>query len=447
MSKDVANRQQSFNENLLQFLQRSPTPFHAVASMAQLLDSANFHRLDETQHWQLAHNSRYYVLRNDSALIAFKTGLADSANPGIRLVGTHTDSPCLKIKPLPQIMQQGYLQLGVEVYGGALLHPWFDRDLSIAGRVDFETGAGQLGSTLIDLQRPVAFIPSLAIHLDRSANDGRKINRQTELPPLLMQLPTEQEVSFDQLLLQWVQATEAGESAEKVLAHELLLYDTQPPSILGLEKQFIASARLENLLSCFIAVQALIDSEDTGASLLVCNDHEEVGSASSSGAQGPFLKVVLERLIGGLSAGTEQQSGVFTTELIQRVIRQSILLSIDNAHGVHPNYKDKHDESHRPLLNGGPVIKINANQRYASNSQSIALFKSLCDRLDVPHQSFVMRSDMACGSTIGPITATEIGITTVDIGLASFAMHSIRELAGAEDPLLLADVVTAFYSR
>lgn len=429
---------ESFNKGLLQFLQQSPTPFHAVSSMAELLQQAGFSLLDETESWALKSNSRYYVVRNGSAIIAFKTGKGDIVDTGLRIAGAHTDSPCLKVKPSPEVSNQNYLQLGVEVYGGALLHPWFDRDLSIAGRVDFETEDGGLESVLIDLKDPVAFIPSLAIHLDRKANEGRKINKQKELPPILLQLRKDEKFDFDQFLLKHLLEVAGKESAVRVLSHELVLYDTQPASLMGLEKQFIASARLDNLLSCYLCVTALIDSEDDFASVLVCNDHEEVGSVSSSGAEGPFLKSVLDRMLASDHAGSDD---------FDRAIHQSVLLSIDNAHGTHPNFSDKHDDKHRPLLNAGPVIKINANQRYASNSQSVALFKSLCNKQKIPHQSFVMRSDMACGSTIGPITAAALGVNTVDVGVASFAMHSIREYAGVDDAQSLAKVVSAFYSR
>jgi aspartyl aminopeptidase len=319
-----------------------------------------------------------------------------------------------------------------------LFAPWFDRDLSIAGRVDFQDRQGRLRSTLIDLSEPIATIPSLAIHLDRLVNEGRPTNAQQELVPILMQLDEQESFNFDDFLLSSIKQVGASKSAKKVLAHELMLYDTQAPSLLGLQKQFIASARLDNLLSCFLACKSLIASKQIHASALVCNDHEEVGSVSTSGAQGPFLKSVLQRWVRALDT---------SADAMERIISKSMLFSIDNAHGVHPNYADKHDAQHKPLLNGGPVIKINANQRYASNSQSIALFKSICDKVKVPYQSFVMRSDMACGSTIGPITASGLGIATIDIGIASFAMHSIRELAGADDAVALSKVVTAYYNR
>jgi len=223
-----------------------------------------------------------------------------------------------------------------------------------------------------------------------------------------------------------------------VLSHELFLYDTQPAHLVGLEKQFVASARLDNLVSCYLGCKSLIASNRIHGSVLVCNDHEEVGSASITGAQGPFLKSVLKRLIREF----HKEDDAF-----QRITHQSVCLSVDNAHGVHPNFPEKHDDQHCAFLNRGPVIKINANQRYASNSQSIALFKSLCNKLSIPYQSFVMRNDMACGSTIGPITATQLGITTVDVGVASFGMHSIRELAGIEDVKSMAEVATLFFDR
>ena len=318
------------------------------------------------------------------------------------------------------------------------MYPWFDRDLSVAGRVDFQTKKGELKSSLIDFSKPVGFIPSLAIHLNRTANDGHKINQQKELPPILMQIGGKNKFSFDELLLKTVRKQASNKTAETVLSHELMLYDTQAPNLVGLNQEFIASARLDNLLSCYLACHALIKSNKRNPSVLVCNDHEEVGSASTSGAQGPFLKSVLGRIVRQASE---------SADAIERAIHNSNLWSIDNAHGVHPNYADKHDDKHSPQLNAGPVIKINANQRYASNSQSIALFKSVCNKCKIPYQSFVMRSDMSCGSTIGPITAAEIGIKTVDIGIASFGMHSIRELAGAKDAENLAKAVTTFYNR
>lgn len=428
----------TFNAGLLDFIQQSPTPFHAVANLSALFEQAGYTRLDEGDTWSLQKGRKYFVTRNGSACIAFKTGNNSLLEHGFRLSGAHTDSPCLKLKPNPVVRRNSYVQLGVEIYGGALLHPWFDRDLSLAGRVNYKNADGQLCSVLLDLREPVAFIPSLAIHLDRDVHEGRVLNRQTELPPIILQLKDDGGFDFERFLLASIQKQSGHENASQVLSHELSLYDTQPPALVGLHRQFIAAARLDNLLSCYTAAVALIDSEDVFASVLVCNDHEEVGSASTSGAQGPFLRATLERIVAAETAAADS---------FERVMHRSVMMSIDNAHGVHPNYADKHDAQHQPLLNGGPVIKINANQRYASNSDSIALFKSVCAKVGVDHQVFVMRSDLACGSTIGPITAAELGINTVDIGLATFGMHSIRELAGAEDGPALARVVTAFFQR
>ena len=435
MSKDGST---SLNEELLQFLQQSPTPFHAVCNMTNMLEQAGFQRLDEVSAWELKKNGSFFMVRNDSALIAFNVGNGLLLDGGLRLLGAHTDSPCLKVKPVPEINRHGYVQLGVEVYGGALLKPWFDRDLSIAGKVEFQTKEGKLNNTLIDFREPVAFIPSLAIHLDRKANDGHKINSQKELHPIILQSQNTEKFKLDELLLELVRKESRGKSAKQVLSHELFLYDTQPAHLVGLEKQFVASARLDNLVSCYLGCKSLIASNRIHGSVLVCNDHEEVGSASITGAQGPFLKSVLKRLIREF----HKEDDAF-----QRVTHQSVCLSVDNAHGVHPNFPEKHDDQHCAFLNRGPVIKINANQRYASNSQSIALFKSLCNKLSIPYQSFVMRNDMACGSTIGPITATQLGITTVDVGVASFGMHSIRELAGIEDVKSMAEVATLFFDR
>lgn len=403
-----------------------------------MLLTAGYVALDESSAWQLEAGGRYFVTRNASSIIAFTVGQGDPVSTGIQMAGAHTDSPCLKIKPEPVMQRNGLLQFGVEVYGGALLAPWFDRDLSIAGRVDYRSADGQLGSCLVDLKNPVAIIPSLAIHLDREVNQNRSINAQTQLPPVLAQADGSPDFDFDTFILDEVRRQAEHDSAEQVLGHELVFYDTQAPALTGLHGEFISSARLDNLLSCYVCTRALIDAEPAGFSLMVCNDHEEVGSASACGAQGPFLESVLQRIV-------DARSTTSGREAWERMLRQSLFLSIDNAHAIHPNFADRHDNNHGPLINRGPVLKINANQRYASNSRSMALFRDICQQVDVPVQSFVMRSDMACGSTIGPITAAGIGVETVDVGVPTFAMHSIRELAGSEDTVLLEKAVRHFF--
>lgn len=416
---------------LFDFITQSPTPFHATQSLASALTATGFTELDERAAWQLEPAGQYFVRRNDSSIIAFRLGQRPLTEQGLRVIGAHTDSPCLKVKPQPEINSQGYWQLGVEVYGGVLLLPWFDRDLSLAGRVTFSQD-GQLHSRLIDFKTPIAVIPSLAIHLNREANKGWEVNAQKELPPVLTQLNTKEEKDFRVLLAAQLQR-EHGLQDAQILDYELSFYDTQAPAHIGLEQEFIASARLDNLLSCFVGLQALLAADQQYAGVLVCTDHEEVGSSSACGADGPFLEQVLRRLL-------PQE------EDFSRCIQRSMLVSADNAHGIHPNYADKHDSNHGPLLNQGPVIKVNSNQRYATNSETAAFFRHLCQQHNVPVQSFVTRSDMGCGSTIGPITASKLGINTIDIGAATFAMHSIRELAGTQDVDHLTKVLTAFYN-
>lgn len=415
-----------FDQGLLQFLAQSPTPFHATHQMSLALDLAGFTKLEEGDCWDLEPHVGYYITRNQSSIIAWRQ--PESFDNGIRMVGAHTDSPCLRVKPIPELFRKGYYQLGVEVYGGALLNPWFDRDLSIAGRVSYRRTDGQLASVLVDFVDPIATIPSLAIHLDREANTGRTVNAQQHLPVLLGQSDDQQD--FRALLKQ--QVLSQDDRVDDVLDYELSFYDVQAPAFIGLNREFLASARLDNLLSCYVGLQSLLSSGAGEAQVLVCTDHEEVGSASACGAQGPMLTQWLERLI-------------TDNETRYRMITQSMMISVDNAHGIHPNYLDKHDENHGPILNAGPVIKVNANQRYASNSETSAMFRALANDLGLPVQSFVVRSDMGCGSTIGPITATEVGVRTLDIGVPQFAMHSIRELAGSDDAYNLCHILKGFY--
>ena len=418
-------------QDLADFIAASPTPFHATATLRARLLAAGFTALDERSDWQLEAGGRYLVTRNDSSLIAFQLGAEGALGKrGLRLIGAHTDSPCLRVKPQPEKDQQGLWQLGVEIYGGALLAPWFDRDLSLAGRVTFRNVDGALDSRLIDFQRPVAVVPNLAIHLNRGVNDGLAINPQTDMPPILAH-SLDGGRDLRALLASQLASEHPDCEGAQVLDYELSFYDTQRPAQLGLDGDFFSAARLDNLLSCHAGLNALLDSDGEQPCLLVCTDHEEIGSSSCCGADGPFLEDVLRRLISD------------DAERIQ-VIQRSLLVSADNAHAVHPNFAMKHDENHGPKLNAGPVIKINNNQRYATNSETAAYFRDLCARAEVPVQTFVVRSDMGCGSTIGPITSSRLGVRTVDIGAPTFAMHSIRELAGSRDPGYLISVLTAF---
>lgn len=419
------------NKTLLSFLQASPTPFHAVHELKKRLSKSGFLQLREQDSWNLAKGERYFVTRNDSSIIAFVLGTAPLTDSGIRMVGAHTDSPCLRVKPRPDLVKFGYLQLGVEVYGGALLNPWFDRDLSLAGRITYCSEANRISNELINFEDAVAIIPSLAIHLDREANSNRSINAQKELPPIVMQSEEEAE-SFMDLLLGQFSKEHKGAEIDAILNYEMCLFPVEPPALIGFKKEFIAGARLDNLLSCYISMSALLEAPTSVTSLLICNDHEEVGSSSAAGAHGPFLKSTLQRMC-------------HDSDELSRSIARSMLFSVDNAHAIHPNFGDKHDANHGPILNQGPVIKVNANQRYASNSETSGFFQLLCQQADIPFQTFVTRTDMACGSTIGPITAAETGVRTLDIGVPTFAMHSLRETCGSRDPHLLYRILKEFY--
>lgn len=423
-----ANRQ-DFNHELLAFLKESPTPFHATSALERRLQAAGFQEWKEGDVWKLSGGDRAYVKRNESSIVAFQGGSGKVAEQGFRITGAHTDSPCLRVKPQPEVESCGLLKVGVEVYGGVLLSTWFDRDLSLAGRVSYLTSKKAVKSALIDFERPVAVLPNLAIHLNREVNEHRTINKQQEMPPILMHWSGE--TDFRKILA--ARLSEQGvKDVARVVDFELSFYDTLAPAIVGLRDEFITSARLDNLLSCFIGLQAFLRASDDATAVLVCNDHEEIGSASTSGAQGNLLRSVLERLSGG-------------GEALARAVDRSLFFSTDNAHAVHPNYPDRHDSRHAPLLGRGPALKINTNQRYATNSETAAIFARCCEIAEVPFQRFVSRTDLACGSTIGPITATEIGVRTVDVGVPTFAMHSAREMASVNDPHALFLALSEFY--
>lgn len=419
-------------DELMGFLLEAVTPFHAVSSMRKRLLEAGFQEVGQFEVGKMEPGLGYFVTRQGSSLMAARAGKGMPAQ-GIRLIGAHTDSPNLSVKPNAVKGRDGCVQLGVDVYGGALLNPWFDRDLAMAGRVTVLTADDLLESTLFDSKRPIAVVPSLAIHLDRDANSQRGVNAQKDVVPIVM-LGEANSFDLKKWLVDQLIESDPRWQGARVMDYELSLYDTQPPGLVGIDRAFVASARLDNLLSCYAGSSALITAEDAQWSMLVATDHEEVGSASTVGAQGPMLMDALTALVPEANQN-------------QRVRAESWLLSVDNAHAVHPNYADRHDDQHSPKLGQGPVIKINRNQRYATNSEGAARLRLLAERAEVDVQSFVMRSDLACGSTIGPITATETGIPTTDLGVPTLAMHSIRELACAADVPQLIALLQAFYRR
>jgi len=414
---------QNFNSGLLGFLDASPTPLHATKNMTGMFENAGFTELSEVEKWNLEEGKKYYVTRNDSSIIAFTY----PKNKNYLMVGSHTDSPNLKLKPNPVIKEHGVVKFGVESYGGLLLNPWFDRDLSLAGRVNFLTHQGELQSSLINVEKKIAIIPSLAIHLDSQANTERSVNKQTDLCPILT---TNDDFEFE-MFLRWQLESLGIQNIKEIYASELSFYDTQKASYVGLHDDFIASARLDNLLSCYVGMLSICSISDDKPMLFIASDHEEVGSDSTSGAGGTFLENTLRRMFPNYDDYV-------------KMTRSSLMISADNAHAIHPNFSTKHDAQHAPFINKGVVIKVNANQRYASNSQTIAQFMKVAQELGEPIQQFVTRSDMGCGSTIGPITATKIGVNTLDIGLPTYAMHSIRELAGSDDAHSLYKILVGF---
>lgn len=426
---------EQFNQDFLSFLKNSPTPFHAVKNISKLLQKNDFEQLFENRTWNTHAGKGYYCVRDNGTIIGFKLAAEENGNSAWRMTGAHTDSPSLQLKPVPVRGSNSTIQLCVEVYGGPLLATWFDRDLGVAGRVMCLCEEGSIHTCLIDFKRPMAIIPSLAIHLDRNANKEHTVKRQKHLYPLLCHATDGQEETiFNEILLQQIKLEYPSLLIKSILGFDLFCYDTQPPAVTGVHYDFITSGRLDNLVSCFVSAKSLLRNQINGNCLMLCTNHEEIGSASMSGARGNFLSSVLSRLLPDSSRRSI-------------ALNDSYFLSLDNAHGVHPNFQEKHDPQHHPLLNHGPVIKYNSNQRYATTSKSAALYKTLAREVEIPVQEFVMNNDLSCGSTIGPIAATNLGMQTVDIGIPSLAMHSIRETIGVKDPYMLYQTISHFYSR
>jgi aspartyl aminopeptidase len=424
--------------DLLGYLDRSPTPYHAVAETARRLAAGGFQELSETQAWSLSPGDRRYVVRGHGSLVAFSVGARTPAASGYRAIGAHTDSPNLRIKPLPDVSEHGYRALAVEPYGAALLHTWLDRDLSLAGRVVLRDGDATR-TALLDFERPLLRVPSLAIHLCREVRtDGLKLDPQTHVVPVI---GLEQTPDLPELVAAELRARGLADAAvEDVLAFDLMTYDVQPSALAGARGEFIHAPRLDNLASCHAGLTALLGAAERAADftrVLVLYDHEEVGSRTAQGAAGTLLLEVLERIAGGCGGGEVQS--------LPRALARSLLISADMAHAVHPNYAERHEPGHRPVIGRGPVIKFNANQSYASDARTVGLFRDLCRRAGVEPQHFAARNDIPCGSTIGPISAARVGVPTVDVGSPMLSMHSCREMAGAADVEPMIAVLRRFF--
>ena len=425
--------------SLISYLDASPTPYHAAAESARILRDAGFVALEETDRWALEPGVRAYTTRGGTSLIAFICGEKAPSEAGFLAIGAHTDSPNLRIKPNPDANRYGYRQLGVEAYGGVLLSTWLDRDLSLAGRVNVAR-AGTARGVLVDLARPLLRIPNLAIHLNRTVNsEGLLLNAQSHLAPIFG-LSSEEPESLIDLLVDELAARDAPARPEDIVSWDLSLYDVQGATVSGASSEFIHSARLDNLASCFAATSALAKASQPNAAtrIIALYDHEEVGSRSAQGAYSPFLRQVLERIT--------LASAARDSESFARAIARSFLISADMAHAIHPNYADKHEPNHSPVLGKGPVLKLNVNQSYASDGLTVARLEQWARRAEVTLQRYVVRSDLPCGSTIGPLTAAELGVATVDVGSPLLSMHSIREMAAAADVDLLARVLNAYFA-
>ena len=406
---------------LIDYIHGSPSPYHCVAQTAAALKGAGFSEVSAADEWPTMNIGAGHFLRRNGTLIAWRNGEKAPAVAGFRMVGAHTDSPNLRLKPQADYQKEGYAQWGVQVYGGVLIYTWFDRDLGLSGRV-FTRGDDGPVERLIRIDEPIARVSSLAIHLNRKIReDGFKPNSQTELPPLVGLTDEDAKGALETLLCEQLEV-----EFEDVLGHDLMLHDVQPPTLGGVNGEFIFAPRLDNQGSCYTALQGLL-AADVGAptALIPLFDHEECGSRSAHGGDGALIEHVMRRII---ENHAQKESGG-----LERAAASSFMISADMSHGVHPNYADRHEGHHKPRLGGGPVIKTHANQRYATDGETAARFRTACQSVGVPVQDFVVRTDLACGSTIGPITSTNLAIRTVDVGCAMLSMHSIREQAAAAD--------------
>ena len=422
---------------LVDFLYDSPSACHGVKATQKILDENGFIEIKETDKWDLQPKGKYYVIKNDSALIAFEIGTGDIEETGLRLIGAHTDVPGFRIKPNPQMISEGkYVKLNTEVYGGPILHTWFDRPLSIAGKVSLK-GASPLKpeTRLVNINKPLLIIPSLAIHMNREVNEGFKINRQVDTLPLLGLINDKLEKE-DYLMN--ILAEELQVNKEDILNFELGLYEYEKGMLIGMNEELISSGRFDDLWMVYAGIKALVDSRENAATkVMICIDNEEIGSLTAEGANSTLLNNILERIALGLGKDRE---GYY------RALANSIMISADLAHAVHPNLGDKHDPTNRPVLEGGPVLKIAASGSYSTDSFNGAVFAGICESAGVPFQKFVNRSDVRGGTTIGPVTAANLTIPVIDMGAPVLGMHSIRELASVKDNYYTVKAFTEFFS-
>lgn len=430
MNRSDTAATQAFAQELGRFVSQSPSSFHAAATVKASLIEQGFLELDESESWTGVTAGGRYVVTRDGSVIAFVVPDTAVSTTALRIFGAHTDSPALKLKPKSSITSHGFNQVGVEVYGGALFNSFLDRDLALAGRIVLMDGEDVLVHT-----GPYLRVPQLAVHLDRAVNrDGLTLDAQKHLQPITgLAEGGEHDVLADLAAI-------AGINPQHIAGYDIVTVDAQEPQLIGARREFLASARLDNLLSTFAGLEAIksqVASANDHIALFVANDHEEVGSASRSGAAGPFLEDVLARLYSALGASDEER---------RRAFNRSIVVSSDVGHSVHPNYPERHDPANQPVAGKGPILKINADQRYATDARGAAFWARACAHAGIEYQEFVSHNSMPCGSTIGPITATRLGMTTVDVGVPILSMHSCRELTAVSDPYDLYLAATAVFS-
>lgn len=422
---------------LIDFLYDSPSACHGVKATQRILEKNGFIEIKETDKWSLEAKGKYYVIKNDSALIAFQVGTGDIEETGLRLIGAHTDVPGFRIKPNPQMISEGkYVKLNTEVYGGPILYTWFDRPLSIAGKVSLKGSSPLKPETrLVNINKPLLIIPSLAIHMNREVNEGFKINKQVDTLPLLALIndKLEKEDYLMNILVEELQVNK-----EDILNFELGLYEYEKGMLIGMNEELISSGRFDDLWMVYAGIKALVDSKENEATkVMICIDNEEIGSLTAEGANSTLLNNILERIALGLGKDRE---GYY------RALANSIMISADLAHAVHPNLGDKHDPTNRPVLEGGPVLKIAASGSYSTDSFNGAVFAGICEAAGVPFQKFVNRSDVRGGTTIGPVTSANLTIPVIDMGAPVLGMHSIRELASVKDNYYTVKAFTEFFS-
>lgn len=440
IKNDILHGMKTEAEKLMDFIDASPSMFHAVENAATYLRQCGFTELHEGEHFELQAHGKYFVNKNSCAVIAWQNG--SDIRSGFRVIGSHVDSPTFKIKPNPEMEVFGhYVKLNTEVYGGAILSSWFDRPLSVAGRIFVEgSSTFEPKQILIDIPQPVLVIPNLAIHMNRDVNDGYKYNKQKDTLPLFT-VTTGKKPEKNAFM--HVIAEQAKVKPEEILSYDLFLNDCTPSTFIGANKEFFLAGKIDNLGMAFASLEALAHAPETPAGKMICLfNNEEVGSATAAGAGSSFFADTLKRIAFCEAEKRGEKNGF---EFFQQMLHNSFLISADQAHAAHPNYADKNDVTTFPIINGGPAVKSAASMSYTSEANTVAVFKKLCKDAGVPCQDFVNRSDMRGGSTIGPITMQNLHIKSVDIGNPIFAMHSVRELGGSFDQEAVCKVFQKFF--